>query len=136
MPDNIFSKIISGEISCHKIYEDDDFLAFLDIRPIHSGHTLLIPKEHIDYIFDVEDPLYSKLFAKAKELAIAIKAATRSKKVGLLIEGFGVPHVHLHLIPINELNDIDPNKATDATEEDLIAMRESICNKLQKAKGK
>ncbi len=122
----VFCKIIKGEIETVKIYEDDKFFAFLDIRPINPGHTLLLPKKHIDYIFDIEEPLYSEIFQTAKKLAQPIQTAVQSKKIGLAIEGFGVPHVHIHLIPINNLNDVDPHRAKSATAEELFEIAEKI----------
>lgn len=97
----IFSKIIAGEIPAYKIYEDEKFLAFLDINPLAEGHTLLIPKIEIDYFFDIDDDLLSEMILKAKKIAIALKKAIPCKKVGLIVIGDEVPHAHIHLIPFN-----------------------------------
>jgi histidine triad (HIT) family protein len=120
--DCIFCKIIKGEIPSYKIYEDEKTYAFLDINPMHPGHTLLLPKEHQEYIFDVDDPLYSELFKTAKKLSVKLKEVTQAKKIGLAIEGISVDHVHLHLVPVNNVNDLDPclaKKADPKVLEDL-----------------
>lgn len=97
--DTIFGKIIRGEIPATKVYEDGDFLAFLDINPVSKGHTLLIPKEHFTWIHDAPDSLIEKIFVKAKELIIAQKKALGCDFVQLVVEGKDVPHFHIHLIP-------------------------------------
>jgi len=97
---SIFTKIIQGEIPCHKIVESEDYFAFLDINPWEDGHTLVIPKKEIDYIFDLEDDLYLGLMAFSKEVAAAIEKTIECKRIGVLVEGLEVPHVHVHLIPI------------------------------------
>lgn len=107
---SIFSKIIAGEIPSHKVAEDDNFLAFLDINPLAKGHTLVIPKKEIDYIFDIDDPLYGELFAFAKEVAKGIKAVVPCDKVGMTVIGLEVPHAHIHLIPIHSIYDMDFSK--------------------------
>lgn len=130
MGKDIFCKIVSGEIPAYKIYEDSQFLAFLDVNPIQLGHTLLIPKEHCEYIFDMPELQYSALLSKAKELAPAIQEATGSRRVGIAVEGFGVPHVHVHLVPISEVNGLDPNKQHSETQEKLTEMAKNIKSKL------
>lgn len=113
----IFEKIISGEIPCHKIYENEDYFAFLDIHPINLGHTLIIPKKPIDYIFDLDNDTYMGLFDLATKIAPAIKKATNCVRVGMVVEGFGVPHAHLHLIPLFKEHEIDPkNNHTESPE--------------------
>jgi len=104
---SIFSRIVSGEIPAYKIAEDDNFLAFLDISPLAEGHTLVIPKKEIDYIFDIEDPLYEAFFVFAKKVARAVKAVIPCSKVGMAVIGLEVAHAHIHLIPINTIYDID-----------------------------
>ncbi len=96
---SIFTKIVNGEIPCHKVAETDDFLAFLDIRPTAKGHTLCIPKTEVDYIFDLDDEALSGLMHFAKRVAIALKATIECKRVGVLVVGTEVPHAHIHLIP-------------------------------------
>lgn len=105
MQESVFSKIIKGEIPSHKIYEDDLVYAFLDIHPQFPGHTLLIPKKQVDYIWDLEDTNYHYLWSVAKKLAPKIKKVTGCQRVGIAVEGFGVPHVHIHLIPLNHIKD-------------------------------
>lgn len=95
----IFNKIISGEIPCYKIAETEDYLAFLDIRPLAKGHTLCIPKEEVDFIFDLEDEILSGLMLFAKKVAKAVDAAMDCKRVGVMVVGTEVPHAHIHLIP-------------------------------------
>lgn len=107
---SIFSRIVSGEIPAYKVAEDDQFLAFLDINPLAEGHTLVIPKTEIDYIFDIEDPLYAEYFVFARKVARAIKAVVPCTKVGIAVIGLEVAHAHIHLIPINTIYDIDFSK--------------------------
>lgn len=107
---SIFSRIVSGEIPAYKVAEDDHFLAFLDINPLAEGHTLVIPKTEIDYIFDIEDPLYAEYFVFARKVARAVKAVVPCTKVGIAVIGLEVAHAHIHLIPINTIYDIDFSK--------------------------
>lgn len=104
---SIFSKIVSGEIPSHKVAETEDFLAFLDVNPLVMGHVLVIPKKEIDYIFDIEDKLYAGLMVFAKEVAKGVKAAFPCKKVGVAVIGLEVPHAHIHLIPMNNVSDMN-----------------------------
>ena len=103
----IFTKIVNGEIPCHKIAEDKNFLAFLDITPLADGHTLVIPKKEIDYIFDLEDDLLAGLIIFAKKIVPAIAQACPCRRVGVSVIGLEVPHAHVHLIPLNSMNDIN-----------------------------
>jgi histidine triad (HIT) family protein len=103
----LFSRIVSGEIPCYKVAESHKFLAFLDIMPLRKGHVLVIPKNEIDYIFDMEDDLLGEMMIFSKEVAHRIKEAFPCKKVGVAVIGLEVPHAHIHLIPINSLNDMD-----------------------------
>jgi histidine triad (HIT) family protein len=112
----IFTKIVNGEIPCYKIAEDDKFFAFLDISPLKKGHTLVIPKAEIDYIFDIDDQLLSEMVVFAKKIATAIKKAYNCPKVGMNVVGLEVPHAHIHLIPLDELGDSDfSNKKLELT---------------------
>ena len=97
---SIFTKIINGEIPCEKVYEDETYFSFLDIRPISKGHTLLIPKQEIDYFFDCDDDLLAGMMPVAKRIAGALKSVIDCTRVGLLVAGMEVPHAHLHLVPI------------------------------------
>ena len=106
----IFSKIVSGEIPCYKVAETEKFLAFLDVRPIAVGHTLVIPKEETDYIFDIDQEAYAELFLFAQIVAKAIHAAVPCKKVGLAVIGLEVPHAHIHLVPMNHIGDLNFEK--------------------------
>lgn len=103
---SIFTRIINGEIPCHKIYEDEKVIAFLDVHPINPGHTLLVPKIQVDHLWDLMEEDYDYLFKVAKKLAVHIRQTIDCPRVGLVVEGFGVPHVHLHLIPIYQGNDL------------------------------
>ena len=104
---SIFSKIINGEIPCHKIAEDDKHLAFLDITPLAKGHTLVIPKVETDYVFDIADNDLAELIVFAKKVAVLIKDAVPCKKVGVSVIGLEVPHAHIHLIPLNSISDMN-----------------------------
>ncbi len=103
----IFSKIVSGEIPAYKVAENDRFLAFLDISPLANGHTLVIPKTEIDYIFDVDDQDYTDLLLFAKKVAIGLRHAVPCIRVGVAVIGLEVPHAHIHLIPLNSMSDIN-----------------------------
>lgn len=107
---SIFSKIVNGDISSYKIAEDDHYYAFLDINPLAEGHTLVIPKIEVDYIFDVEDELLAGMMVFAKKIAKAIDKVCDCKRVGIAVLGLEVPHAHIHLIPINGLHDIEFSK--------------------------
>ncbi len=107
---SIFSKIVAGEIPCHKIAESEDYLAFLDINPIVKGHTLVIPKMETDYIFDLEDDVIGGLMVFAKKVAKALDQAIPSKRVGVMVVGTEVPHAHVHLLPFQRESDINITK--------------------------
>jgi histidine triad (HIT) family protein len=107
---SIFTKIIKGEIPSYKIAEDNNYFAFLDINPLARGHTLVIPKKEIDYIFDVEDELLKGMMVFAKKVALAIENVTDCKRIGVAVLGLEVPHAHIHLVPINGIYDIDFSK--------------------------
>ncbi|AMS27285.1 HIT family hydrolase [Bacteroidetes bacterium UKL13-3] len=106
----IFSKIIAGEIPCYKVAETNDFMAFLDVRPLTAGHTLIIPKTETDYIFDIDDEHYAGLFLFAKIVAAAVKKAIPCTKVGMAVIGLEVPHAHIHLVPMNNIGDLNFEK--------------------------
>ncbi|MEI8201594.1 MAG: HIT family protein [Bacteroidota bacterium] len=107
---SIFTKIISGEIPCYKVAEDDKFLAFLDINPLAKGHTLVIPKTEVDDIFQLDPETYAALFLFAQRIAKAMKPHFDCKKIGIAVIGLEVPHAHIHLVPINGVYDIDFKK--------------------------
>ena len=124
--DSIFTKIVNGEIPAQKILEDDRFLAFLDVYPLQKGHTLVIPKTQIDYIFDMEDTLLADLMVFAKKVAKGVKKATNCNRVGVAVIGLEVPHAHVHLIPINQMNDMNfsqPKKQFPPAEMEAIAIK-------------
>ncbi len=104
---SIFTRIIKGEIPAYKVAETDDFLAFLDIRPRTEGHTLVIPKQEIDYLFDLPDDLYLGLHVFAREVAKAIEKTVPCERISTVVVGLEVPHCHIHLIPIHSISDID-----------------------------
>lgn len=104
---SIFSKIISGDIQAHKVAETQDFLAFLDINPLAEGHVLVIPKKEVDYIFDLDNETFAGLLLFAKIVAEGVKKAIPCKRVGVSVIGLEVPHAHVHLIPINTVNDMN-----------------------------
>lgn len=116
---SIFSKIISGEIPSYKIAETDDFLAFLDINPNAKGHTLCIPKKEVNKIFDLDETTYLNLMAFSRKVAIAIEKAIPCKRVGMSVVGLEVPHVHVHLIPLNSMEDIRFLNKTSLTSDDF-----------------
>ncbi|MES2590295.1 MAG: HIT family protein [Bacteroidota bacterium] len=104
---SVFTKIINGEIPCHKILENEKFLAFLDVSPLVNGHVLVVPKVETDYIFDITDADLSEILVFAKQVAKAQKAAITCKRIGIAVIGLEVPHAHVHLVPINSANDLN-----------------------------
>ena len=123
---SIFSKIISGEIPSYKIHEDESFLAFLDINPNAEGHTLCIPKKEIDNIFDLDDKTLSELIIFSKKIANAIKKAVVCERVGMSVIGLEVPHVHVHLIPINNMNDMSFDSKINMIENQFVETMNKI----------
>lgn len=125
----IFSKIIAGEIPSYKIAEDDRFYAFLDINPVRPGHTLVIPKEEKDYLFDLDDDTLGAMMVFAKRVASAIKSATSCRKVGVAVIGLEVNHAHIHLIPISREGDMDFKKKQTLPEEEM----KDLCTRISSA---
>lgn len=124
---SIFSKIISGEIPAHVVAESNEFLAFLDINPLAEGHVLVIPKKEVDYIFDLDDETYTGLQLFAKIVATAVKKAIPCKKVGIAVIGLEVPHAHIHLIPMNRVDDLNFSRPKlSFTNEELSATKDKI----------
>jgi histidine triad (HIT) family protein len=123
---SIFTRIIEREIPAHILREDDDYLAFLDVRPIREGHTLVIPKAEIDDVFDLPEPLLSGLLPFAAPVAQAIQEVTQATRIGMAVVGLEVPHAHVHLVPIDGLHDLDFRRASPAEDEELAAMAERI----------
>lgn len=127
----LFTRIISGEIPCHKICEDDQFLAFLDIRPINPGHTLVIPKKEIDYFFDLDDAMMGGIMVYAGKVAKAIKKTVACRRVGVMVAGIEVPHAHVHLVPIQSVGDLNFAKAKPTDDKELAQMAEKIRKNLK-----
>ena len=123
---SIFTKIVNGEIPCYKITEDDNFLAFLDVNPNAKGHTLCIPKKEIDKIFDMDDELYLGLMAFSKKVAIALEKTVPCKRIGMSVIGLEVPHAHVHLIPLNEMDEIRFANKVKLTPAEFEALAQAI----------
>lgn len=117
----LFTKIINGELPCHKIAEDENFLAFLDISPLAIGHTLVIPKKEIDYIFNIEDELFVGLHLFSKRITKAIEKAVPCKRIGVAVIGLEVPHAHIHLIPLQTVQDINFTREKMVVSKELLA---------------
>ena len=122
----IFTRIISGELPAYKVAETDKFLAFLDIRPNAKGHTLCIPKEEVNKIFDLEEEVYQELMRFSRKVAIALEKAVPCKRVGMAVVGLEVPHVHVHLIPLNSMGDMDFSRSLSLSEEEFQQIAEDI----------
>ncbi|MCF8338416.1 MAG: HIT family protein [Bacteroidales bacterium] len=128
---SIFTKIINGELPAYKVAEDDRFLAFLDINPLAKGHTLVIPKKEVDYIFDIDDDRYKELFAFAKKVGKAIDKAIPCQRVGITVIGLEIAHAHIHLIPINSIYDMDfKQPKLKLSEEEFEEIAENIRSKV------
>jgi histidine triad (HIT) family protein len=125
----VFSKILSGEIPSYKILEDDSFLAFLDISPLQKGHSLVIPKKETNFIFDIEDKELGELMCFAKKCAQMIRKAIPCEKIGVAVLGLEVAHAHIHLIPINSIDDMSfSNLRLSLSSEELLEIRNGIVN--------
>ena len=124
----IFSKIISGELPAYKVAEDEKFLAFLDINPNAKGHTLCIPKKEVNKIFDLDEQTYRELMEFSRKVAIALEKAVPCKRVGMSVIGLEVPHVHVHLIPLNQMADMDFGKKVRMKPEEFEKLAQSIRN--------
>jgi len=124
---SIFTRIIQGEIPCHKLAEDDRYIAFLDVSPVHEGHALVIPKKEVDHLFDLEGDELGGIMIFAKEVARRIKAVVPCTRIGISVIGLEVPHAHIHLVPIDALGDMDFTKTRlKFTTEELAALAERI----------
>lgn len=127
----VFSKIVAGEIPCHKIAEDSEFFAFLDIHPVATGHTLVIPKEEVDYLFAIDDAKLGRMMAFAKRIARAQEQAIPCRRIGLTVIGLEVPHAHIHLVPITHESDMYFDRPKDTpTNDELAATAAAIREKL------
>lgn len=127
---SIFTKIVNGEIPCYKIAENDNFLAFLDVNPNAKGHTLCIPKKEIDKIFDIDDALYLELMAFSKKIATALEKTVACKRIGMAVIGLEVPHAHLHLIPLNNMDEMRFEQKVKLTPEEFEELAKQIASNL------
>jgi histidine triad (HIT) family protein len=127
---SIFTKIVNGEIPCYKIAEDANFLAFLDVNPNAKGHTLCIPKQEIDQLFEMEDDLYIGLMQFSKKIAIALKKTVPCKRIGMAAIGLEVAHAHIHLIPLNEMDEMRFQNKVTMTSEEFEGLAKSIQSNL------
>jgi histidine triad (HIT) family protein len=123
---SIFTKIINGEVPCYKIAEDENFLAFLDVNPNAKGHTLCIPKQEINKIFEMEDDLYIGLMHFSKKIAVALEKTVPCKRIGMAVVGLEVPHAHVHLIPLNEMDEMRFQNKVSLSKDEFEALAESI----------
>jgi len=123
---SIFSRIITGEIPSHRIAEDDDFVAFLDIRPLNPGHALVIPKCEVDQFFDLDEALLARILVFSKPISRAIQTVTGAERVAAIVAGFDVPHAHLHLIPAFTMADLDFSPARPDSDSELSVMAQRL----------
>lgn len=128
---SIFTKIINGEIPCYKIAEDERFFAFLDINPNVRGHTLCVPKKEVDKILDLDEDTYMGLMAFSRKIGLALEAAIPCKRVGMTVIGLEVPHVHVHLIPLNSMSNATFQSKVTLTKEEFEKVAEDIRSKIQ-----
>ena len=127
---SIFTKIVNGEIPCYKIAENDNFLAFLDVNPNAKGHTLCIPKKEIDKIFDIDDALYLELMAFSKKIATALEKTVACKRIGMAVIGLEVSHAHVHLIPLNNMDEMRFEQKVKLTPEEFEELAKQIASNL------
>ena len=123
---SIFTKIINGEIPCYKVAEDDEFIAFFDINPNAKGHTLCVPKQEISYLFDMDDAHYLRLMTFSKYIAKALEKVVPCERIGVAVVGLEVPHVHVHLIPINEMKEMTFQHKVKLTDEEFKALAQKV----------
>lgn len=127
----IFSKIVAGQIPCYKVAENENYLAFLDISPLAKGHTLVIPKKEVDYIFDLDHDTYMGLMAFARKVAIGLKSTIECKRVGVAVLGMEVPHVHIHLIPLKKESDMNfSNPKLQLSSEEMAEIATNISSQI------
>ncbi|MCB0472832.1 MAG: HIT family protein, partial [Flavobacteriaceae bacterium] len=127
-----FTKIIKGEIPSYKVAEDDRFFAFLDINPNAKGHTLVVPKKEVDKIFDLDESTYMGLMDFARKVALALEKSVPCKRIGIAVIGLEVPHVHVHLIPLNKMSDIDFKQKVSLEKEEFVAISQTIAENFGK----
>jgi len=127
---SIFTKIINGEIPCYKVAENNDFIAFLDVNPNTEGHTLVVPKQEVNRLFDLDEELYNGLMSFSREVAIAMKKVMPCDRIGMAVIGLEVPHVHVHLIPLQAMEDIQFVKKVALEKEKFVEIAKSISDNL------
>lgn len=123
---SIFTKIINGEIPCYKIAEDENFIAFLDVNPNSKGHTLCVPKMEVNKLFDLDEGLYNDLMSFSRKIAIALEKAISCKRIGVAVIGLEVPHVHVHLIPLQDMEDMRFQRKEKLSHEEFVEITENI----------
>ena len=126
----IFTKIINGEIPSYKVVENEDFFVFLDINPNAKGHTLVVPKQEANKLFELEEDMYNKLMSYSRKIAIALEKAVPCKRIGMAVVGLEVPHVHVHLVPLQAMEDIQFNKKETLESEEFTAIAAAIAANL------
>ncbi|HDZ54523.1 MAG TPA: HIT family protein [Candidatus Nealsonbacteria bacterium] len=130
----LFCNIIKGQKEAFKVWENRDFILFLDVKPINPGHVILITKKYIRDVFSVPEPLYGRMFQTVKRIARVLKKLTSAKRIGLAIEGFGAPHVHIHLVPVNKGNELNPLRARKVAEKKLRSMQSEFASRFKRLK--
>ena len=128
---SLFSKIIAGDIPCYKIAENNQFFAFLDISPLAKGHTLVVPKTEVDYIFDIQDDMLANMMVFAKRIAVAIEKSVKCQRIGVAVIGLEVPHAHIHLVPISGMGDLNfSNPKLTLTDNEFKSIADTITSHL------
>lgn len=131
----IFTKIINGDIPSYKVAEDDNFMAFFDINPNAKGHTLCIPKKEVNKIFDLDEDTYNKLMSFSRKVALALREVVECKRIGMAVIGLEVPHVHVHLIPLNNMSEMTFQQKVKMTDEEFKALAEEVAEVLKNKTG-
>ncbi|WP_271856290.1 HIT family protein [Patiriisocius marinus] len=127
---SIFTKIINGDIPCYKVAEDDQFIAFLDVNPNAKGHTLCVPKKEVNKIFDLDETLYQDLMVFSRKVAIALEKTVPCKRVGMSVIGLEVPHVHVHLVPLNDMKEMTFQHKVSLTSDEMLTLATAIHSNL------
>ncbi|OIQ37213.1 MAG: HIT family protein [Bacteroidetes bacterium MedPE-SWsnd-G1] len=127
---SIFTKIINGEIPCYKVAENDDFIAFLDVNPNAPGHTLVVPKKEVNKLFELDEDMYNRLMSFSRKIAIAMEKAINCERIGMSVIGLEVPHVHVHLIPLQSMADIQFQKKVSLSKDEFEQVAKDIASKL------